>query len=109
MVAVAHASWQSPGHCRRQTDVYRRELSWGWSRETPLLCSLANYISSEVRSTATKGKIDMVEPLTLDYDTCTFGQSAIIHADCFEWLSRLPANSLHAIVDRSALWHKRIR
>ena len=40
----------------------------------------------------------MVEPLTLDYDTRTFGQSAIIHADCCEWLSRLPANSLHAMV-----------
>jgi len=40
----------------------------------------------------------MIEPLTLGYDTRSFGQSSIIHADCFEWLSRLPENSLHAIV-----------
>lgn len=37
-------------------------------------------------------------PLTLDYDSCHIGQSWICHADCLEWLSRVPENSIHAIV-----------
>ncbi len=36
--------------------------------------------------------------LALGYDSRVFGASRIIHADCFEWLSRIPANSLHGIV-----------
>ena len=36
--------------------------------------------------------------LTFDYDFETIGKSQILHADCFEWLSRLPENTLHAIV-----------
>lgn len=35
---------------------------------------------------------------TFDYPSSRIGQSMIIHADCFEWLSRMPENSLHAIV-----------
>ncbi len=35
---------------------------------------------------------------TFDYPTQKVGQSQLIHADCFEWLKRLPENSLHAIV-----------
>lgn len=35
---------------------------------------------------------------TLDYQRHTFGTSFILHADCFEWMSRIPANSFHAIV-----------
>ena len=35
---------------------------------------------------------------TLDYRSELIGQSYILHADAFEWLSRLPENSLHAIV-----------
>jgi site-specific DNA-methyltransferase (adenine-specific) len=34
----------------------------------------------------------------LDYDTFTIGDSLAVHADCFEWLQRIPARSLHAIV-----------
>jgi site-specific DNA-methyltransferase (adenine-specific) len=36
--------------------------------------------------------------LTLDYDTRPVGGSWFIHADCLEWLSRIPENSIHAIV-----------
>ena len=35
---------------------------------------------------------------TLDYRSELFGRSLAIHADCFEWLGRVPENSLHAIV-----------
>jgi site-specific DNA-methyltransferase (adenine-specific) len=34
----------------------------------------------------------------LDYPSECVGQSLIIMADCFEWLRRVPANSIHAIV-----------
>lgn len=34
----------------------------------------------------------------LDYRAEPIGRSLLVHADCFEWLSRLPKNSLHAIV-----------
>ena len=37
-------------------------------------------------------------PLALDYSSESIGQSLIIHADCFEWLGRIPRHSLHAIV-----------
>jgi site-specific DNA-methyltransferase (adenine-specific) len=36
--------------------------------------------------------------MAFDYAAHTVGQSQLVHADCFEWLSRVPANSLHAIV-----------
>lgn len=36
--------------------------------------------------------------LSLDYTSEKIGKSVIVHADCFEWLSRIPENSLHAIV-----------
>ncbi|MEX0718095.1 MAG: DNA methyltransferase [Planctomycetaceae bacterium] len=36
--------------------------------------------------------------LALDYDALHVGQSWIIHADCLEWLSRVPENSIHGIV-----------
>jgi site-specific DNA-methyltransferase (adenine-specific) len=41
---------------------------------------------------------DAVRQLALDYGCFLVGGSLIIHADCFEWLSRIPANSIHAIV-----------
>jgi len=41
------------------------------------------------------GKLD---PVILDYDAISIGRSRIIHADCMEWLSRLPENAIHAIV-----------
>lgn len=37
-------------------------------------------------------------PLTLDYDAAHVGRSWIVHADCLEWLSRIPKNSIHAVV-----------
>ncbi|MBW7920779.1 MAG: site-specific DNA-methyltransferase [Rubellimicrobium sp.] len=39
-----------------------------------------------------------VEALVLGYQSRIYNYTAIIHADCFEWLGRLPENSLHAIV-----------
>lgn len=38
------------------------------------------------------------QKLTFDYNSFKVGGSVIVHADCFEWLSRVPENSLHAIV-----------
>jgi site-specific DNA-methyltransferase (adenine-specific) len=34
----------------------------------------------------------------LDYTSHVTGGSRIVHADCFEWLGRIPENSLHAVV-----------
>jgi site-specific DNA-methyltransferase (adenine-specific) len=39
-----------------------------------------------------------LDTLTLDYRSEVLGQSRLLHADAFEWLSRIPENSLHAIV-----------
>lgn len=36
--------------------------------------------------------------LALDYKHQFIGRSLVLHADCFEWLGRVPENSLHAIV-----------
>ncbi len=36
--------------------------------------------------------------LALDYTHQVIGRSLILHGDCLEWLSRIPENSLHAIV-----------
>jgi site-specific DNA-methyltransferase (adenine-specific) len=33
-----------------------------------------------------------------DYEAIFIGRSIALHADCFEWLSRLPENCLHAVV-----------
>ena len=35
---------------------------------------------------------------TFDYESERIGSSYVIHADCFDWLSRVPADSIHAIV-----------
>jgi site-specific DNA-methyltransferase (adenine-specific) len=40
----------------------------------------------------------IVEQFGLGFPATQIGQSLVIHADCFEWLRRLPENSLHAIV-----------
>jgi len=34
----------------------------------------------------------------LDYRVEAIGKSLIVHADCFEWLGRIPESSLHGIV-----------
>ncbi|MGC1677441.1 MAG: DNA methyltransferase [Candidatus Binataceae bacterium] len=36
--------------------------------------------------------------LALDYEVRRIGGSLILNADCFEWLAKLPENTLHAIV-----------
>jgi site-specific DNA-methyltransferase (adenine-specific) len=40
----------------------------------------------------------LLEHLTLDYRSFSSGGSRVVHADCFEWLNRIPESSLHAIV-----------
>jgi site-specific DNA-methyltransferase (adenine-specific) len=40
----------------------------------------------------------MSHELALKYKTKAFGTTRVIHADCFEWLGAIPADSLHAIV-----------
>jgi site-specific DNA-methyltransferase (adenine-specific) len=42
--------------------------------------------------------MDPTEGLAFNYATERMGRSRIIHADCLEWLSRLPENTLHAMV-----------
>lgn len=39
-----------------------------------------------------------VEPFAFDYPSRLSGRSLIVHADSFQWLERVPENSLHAIV-----------
>lgn len=39
-----------------------------------------------------------IAAFAFDYQFHQFTHSIAIHADCFEWMSRLPAESLHAIV-----------
>lgn len=41
---------------------------------------------------------DILTQLALDYTSEETGQSRIVLADCFEWLSRIPQNSIHAVV-----------
>ena len=41
---------------------------------------------------------DLYTPFIFDYSSQKIGRSIIIHADCLEWLSKIPENSLHAIV-----------
>lgn len=35
---------------------------------------------------------------SVKYNTIVFPKSIVIHADCFEWMSRIPSESIHAIV-----------
>lgn len=39
-----------------------------------------------------------MHPLGFDYTAEEIGRSLILHVDCFEWLMRMPENSIHAIV-----------
>ena len=36
--------------------------------------------------------------LAFNYEYARIGKSQLIHADCFEWLGRVPENTFHAIV-----------
>ena len=39
-----------------------------------------------------------ITSFTFQYEYEIIGQSLIIRADCFEWLTKMPADSIHAIV-----------
>lgn len=39
-----------------------------------------------------------VSNLALDFRAEAVGRSLILQADCFDWLARIPENSLHAVV-----------
>lgn len=39
-----------------------------------------------------------IAPFTLDYPSQMIGKSCILQADCFDWLTHIPENSLHALV-----------
>lgn len=41
---------------------------------------------------------DLLARLAFTYTSHVVGQSRIVHADCFEWLSKVPENTMHAIV-----------
>lgn len=41
---------------------------------------------------------EAITKFALDYQSEVIGRSLILHANCFEWFGRIPANSLHAIV-----------
>ncbi len=41
---------------------------------------------------------ESVTAFALDYRHAQLGRSLVIHADCFEWLGRIPEDSLHAII-----------
>lgn len=48
--------------------------------------------SSRIRRMETR------EPMALDYRAEVIGSSLIVQADCFDWLTRIPGESLHAVV-----------
>ena len=35
---------------------------------------------------------------SLDYRSVAFGNTLLVHADCFEWMSRIQGETIHAIV-----------
>ncbi len=39
-----------------------------------------------------------LDEFTLEYEFHRFDSSIIVHADCFEWMGKIPSNSIHAIV-----------
>lgn len=41
---------------------------------------------------------NLIAQLTFEYPSQAIGNSAVVHADCFEWLRRVPECSIHAIV-----------
>lgn len=40
----------------------------------------------------------MFDKLSFDYPSQSIGKSIVIQADCFDWLTRIDENSLHAVV-----------
>ena len=45
-----------------------------------------------------RGKEQRPSRFALDYSSQTVGQSIVVHADCFEWMTRMAENSVHGIV-----------
>ena len=41
---------------------------------------------------------EQVSQYIFNYQSTTIGNSLLLHADCLEWLGRIPENSIHAIV-----------
>ncbi len=42
--------------------------------------------------------MNAMSDFALDYRSFSFGRSLLLHADCFEWMGRIPKESIHAIV-----------
>ena len=43
-------------------------------------------------------RLEVMTQLAFDYPSEQIGSCAIAQADCFEWLTRVPENSIHAVV-----------
>src|SRR5437868_14168573 len=41
---------------------------------------------------------DAIQSLALDFEHIQIGRSLLVHADCLDWLRRIPENSIHAVV-----------
>jgi site-specific DNA-methyltransferase (adenine-specific) len=41
---------------------------------------------------------EAIQAFTLNFEHVQIGRSILIHADCLEWLQRVPENSIHAVV-----------
>ena len=41
---------------------------------------------------------DIMQALALDFEHTRIGRSLLLHADCLEWLRRVPDDSIHAVV-----------
>ncbi len=55
-------------------------------------------LEENIPSGRTRWFLSAADPLTFEYDTVKLGKARIIHADCLEWLQRVPEYSLHAVV-----------
>ena len=53
---------------------------------------------SNIKADVRNDSVDVLKEFVLDYNSELFQTTRTIHADCFEWLGRIPANSLHAII-----------
>jgi len=70
-------------------------------RERPPKAHLGKVRRTNAERTTVQAGADITgqaERLALDYERFSVGRSLIIHADCFEWFSRVPACSIHAVV-----------
>lgn len=58
----------------------------------------ATLAETQPRGTDSSAPPAIWTPLTQHYRWRQHGNSLAVHADCFEWLGSIPANSLHAII-----------